>query len=342
MDTEPFVHVLVVKSGDLPEYQRFWGHTGQHILLQLPESLTKRIGGEVYHAQSGGPGFARLVSQLAAHSLGLPHIHMWDDNVLQCHERRDMGGKPQPIRFNVVMRYQQTLLENVAAGNPAAFRALDFGKNDAQAFLKPLSDNPLRPFVPVSTLRKPAETWTHYVDRKLPIALLGCRRDMFRCKNIDRPFTVSVSTYSAFLLNVAETVPRGILYPPVPRTEDIEFNRLCLEAELSVIKCNRFFHTKLNLTRNVAAVHDSAAALVPWSDSVVPLIRFDPALKSTTHALLRAMTELKRLLPSSAVVLPVAMHSTSIDPEFSLDVKGLSEQLPDLLYCVNDIITRLL
>ncbi len=40
-----------------------------------------------------------------------------------------------------------------------------------------------------------------------------------------------------------------MLYPPKSFWEDIEFNRLCEERGLAVLKCNRFFHFKKNLQR---------------------------------------------------------------------------------------------
>eukprot|EP00961_Rhodomonas_salina_P225250 3045401-Rhodomonas_salina.1 len=49
-----------------------------------------------------------------------------------------------------------------------------------------------------------------------------------------------------YLLNVEETVARGVYYAPKPFWEDITFNQLCEENCMAVLKCNRFFHCKWN------------------------------------------------------------------------------------------------
>ena len=77
--------------------------------------------------------------------------------------------------------------------------------------------------------------------------LIGVRRDPYNSRGLLRPFTVTHSVYSFVLLNVSSTIKLGVLYPPKPFWEDIDFNNLCEERCLVVLKCNRFYHVKKNL-----------------------------------------------------------------------------------------------
>jgi hypothetical protein len=73
-----------------------------------------------------------------------------------------------------------------------------------------------------------------------------------------KPFVVGQQVYSFFLFNVAGTVERGLLYPVKPVMEDIHFNQLCEESKMAVLRCNRFFHSKKNLSQlNTSSVPKS-------------------------------------------------------------------------------------
>jgi len=79
-----------------------------------------------------------------------------------------------------------------------------------------------------------------------------------------KPFVVGQQVYSFFLFNVAGTVERGLLYPVKPVMEDIHFNQLCEESEMAVLRCNRFFHSKKNLShRNTSSVEFVPKSLEP-------------------------------------------------------------------------------
>ena len=64
-----------------------------------------------------------------------------------------------------------------------------------------------------------------------------------------RPFQVTHSVYSAISLNVKLTVEKNLFYPAKDIWEDIHFNLLCLQAGFPVAKFNRFFHKKINFTK---------------------------------------------------------------------------------------------
>ena len=63
------------------------------------------------------------------------------------------------------------------------------------------------------------------------------------------PFQVSHSVYSALSLNVKLTVQQGVFYPAKDIWEDVHFNIICVEKSLPVVKWNRFFHSKINFTK---------------------------------------------------------------------------------------------
>jgi hypothetical protein len=62
----------------------------------------------------------------------------------------------------------------------------------------------------------------------------------------DNAFQSSYSMYSFFLLNVTATVEAGLLYPPRPIWEDIEFLHMVDEAGLVVLKSAHFTHDKVH------------------------------------------------------------------------------------------------
>jgi len=81
------------------------------------------------------------------------------------------------------------------------------------------------------------------------VALVGMGRwhmNLFKAKN---PFQRCI-VYSAVYLNTKLTVEHGALYPCKTVMEDIDFQNLCFEKDMHVIKMNEFIHTKLNWTPN--------------------------------------------------------------------------------------------
>ena len=60
-------------------------------------------------------------------------------------------------------------------------------------------------------------------------------------------FAVTHSVYSFFLLNVKETLRKGVLYPAKPIWEDIEFLHMVSESNLAVCKFNKYIHMKKHL-----------------------------------------------------------------------------------------------
>src|SRR5690606_1478755 len=58
------------------------------------------------------------------------------------------------------------------------------------------------------------------------------------------PVKVSHSVYSFFLLNVKDTVSKGLFFPARPIWEDIEFNNLLDEHGLVVCKMQLYTHFK--------------------------------------------------------------------------------------------------
>eukprot|EP01116_Phalansterium_solitarium_P007685 TRINITY_DN2050_c0_g1_i1.p1 TRINITY_DN2050_c0_g1~~TRINITY_DN2050_c0_g1_i1.p1 ORF type:complete len:142 (-),score=1.30 TRINITY_DN2050_c0_g1_i1:110-535(-) len=72
------------------------------------------------------------------------------------------------------------------------------------------------------------------------------------------------------LVNIKETVSRGVLFPPKPIWEDIEFNHLCHENGLLVYRCDRFFHEKLNM--QLLPASPVVPAWLEWNENI-PLVR---------------------------------------------------------------------
>ena len=83
-------------------------------------------------------------------------------------------------------------------------------------------------------------------------------RDWGKWKTIKKPFKLTYSVYSFFLLNVKATVEKKVLYAPKPIWEDIDFNFDLLHSDLHVLKVNRWFHRKKNFQKPNKATQDGA------------------------------------------------------------------------------------
>ena len=84
-----------------------------------------------------------------------------------------------------------------------------------------------------------------YAGAKQAYGILGMQR--MNWQNVlrqTRGFSTTHSVYSFFLLNVKETLARGLLYPAKKVWEDIEFLHMVDESDLVICKFNKYIHDK--------------------------------------------------------------------------------------------------
>ncbi|EKX34931.1 hypothetical protein GUITHDRAFT_146844 [Guillardia theta CCMP2712] len=221
--------------------------------------------------QDGGIGYARLFAQLFAHLLGLERVWMIDDNVLDCYQLdlSKMFASDPPLlhppvacSFATIMLQMQDMISDAPKsseeicrqhhkqGKGQACPKTD-GFFDHESSMIPKSCQAVRGAAAKAAAMERGVKSTSDISTIQDVrgntdgyAVIGMRRDVNVFMNSSVPFKITHSVYSFFLLNVKSTIGKGVLFPPKKVWEDVDFNNLCEEAGLAVLKVNRFFHHK--------------------------------------------------------------------------------------------------
>jgi hypothetical protein len=109
-----------------------------------------------------------------------------------------------------------------------------------------------------------------YAGLMSKIAIVGMNRDQSKSVTdivdiklkAQQPFKPTHSVYSFYLLNVKSTVAHGLYYPACNVWEDIQFNHMCREKDMLVLKCRTFIHTKQNLQQRFLSSTQQCELLV--------------------------------------------------------------------------------
>ena len=245
--TDDYIQFVVIRREQQNEYRRHMapGLWGHLILLLLPETLSLDMFGQTGDTtMHDGIGYARLFIQQFAHQvLKAEYIWMMDDNV---------------VEFRKLNLDAMELNQGHTAEHPP---------------------------IPC-TMREVVEALEDIMRRPLgqrQIAVIGTRRQWTNYMLIRRPFAETLSVYSMFLLNVKATVASGLYYLPRLVHEDIHFNFEAHNRGLIILKCNRFFHLKVDLQarrtipRSIGLITPSLAPLIECvhpvtdTDTIVPL-----------------------------------------------------------------------
>jgi hypothetical protein len=274
---------IIVSMPDMIDVQPF---------MAKNDDLNQRISvlGKSQFGVGEGIGFARLFIQLFAWTVGIKRCWMIDDNVEWCMTldinkiieigpnnsvvqalrscsfadvmvriETEIFGKDTDktvvVRCGEGQREMLELAREVARGDAPKFekcpdprkapRGLD---TEVQANADPIKERrdlcgDMANYAIIGMYRNDREAW----EKRLEGGGEGLK-----------PFVVGQQVYSFFLFNVAGTVERGLLYPVKPVMEDIHFNQLCEESKMAVLRCNRFFHSKKNLSQlNTSSVPKS-------------------------------------------------------------------------------------
>jgi len=278
--------VLVVRSGtEFYNYFRDYGQW--YIIVTLPKKMylsrkslqnlresqfrlqsnnLNQKGELVVTEESGGIAYARLFVQTFAGFLGLDNVWLLDDNVHSCYEldlnqmyaALPVTHKPLlPCSFSKVMAEIEEIFASESHAVSDEYKmsqkcpSVKLGDEDIQAPRRSGADPTARTIARKEMLQggkyDEAKTFRDYTGDKKSFGVIGIHRVPNMSYRVASPFVITHSAYSFYLLNVKETIRLGVYYAIHPPWEDIEFNQLCEEAGLAVLKCNRFFHKKINL-----------------------------------------------------------------------------------------------
>lgn len=280
-----YVRVLVVKQAELALYTKEMAALNsickplqQTMIMTLPKSLSlKQLTGlspayrnATAHCDPNdtlGIGYARLCIQLVARALQLQDVWMVDDNIQDCWQldlsaqslhqpppgQGPTHGPLQSCSFDTIMRGIELQVSKTvvisAVSSPFTSGSL---VRSWQPELSP------RQSTAQTSTGSNVKTWFDYSGSHEHYAIIGPSRQPYRYKLVGAtwpggagppPFKITHSVYSFFLLNVAATMSAkpAVLWPARQYAEDIEFNHMCEDSKLAVVKCNRFFFHKANL-----------------------------------------------------------------------------------------------
>lgn len=247
---EEYVEVLVVRPGaQFKNYQEYHGRT--HVIMAMPSSMEISYGREnplaAYEAEAHGCGYARAVSQIVSHCLGLECIWMIDDNVGRCWEIDPGKGEAVPCSFSQAMRGIEAI---VGYSEDSDFYKLLGEDSNASRFVAlPSHVVHLRPKQTNVDGDGPVVCLEDFSGKRQQYGIIGMSRDVGRRETIDKPFMVTYSVYSFFLLNVSATIDHRLIYPARTFWEDIEASHVCESSGLLVCKTNRYAHWKKAIGR---------------------------------------------------------------------------------------------
>ena len=248
-----FQQVIVVRREHFERYCQVWASVrrGRYVVA-LPDKMRNCLDGdnEWVSVKESGSGYARAFCQLLAHSLGLKHVHMWDDNVREVRElyvEDGQGGhalraddasllevEKRLVPFSRAMCYFENMYNEHRAELIADQRFT------IERLLLPgvsfRAENIASPVVPNIISR---ESVTIGADIRCPLtsdqieggkrwrcvgkeeefflagsecAITGMHRDIMNFA-ICKPFNRTHTVYSAFLLHNSNALKKGIIYP---------------------------------------------------------------------------------------------------------------------------------
>eukprot|EP00698_Gefionella_okellyi_P011013 TRINITY_DN288_c0_g1_i1.p1 TRINITY_DN288_c0_g1~~TRINITY_DN288_c0_g1_i1.p1 ORF type:complete len:3741 (+),score=673.98 TRINITY_DN288_c0_g1_i1:115-11337(+) len=265
------VMVIVVESTLFRTYQRLYGKT--HLVMSLPVTLLDSTSKQPLEMSIG---LKRLVIQLVASQLGLDDIHMWDDNVERVYKTTVQPVVAQAPAVVVPGQPKQVLMCESAVSPVEILLELERVKHAQQQIAAPR----LQAEGCIA-----AETWPllfgngceptishQFTGPRSLYGVIGVNKDI-RLRKVGYPYNFTVSAYSVMLLNVRDTVDRGIFFPPIATKEDVRFNLRCIEAGFAVVKCKRLriqkTHNALNRKLNTAIpLQLPQPSLIRLADSV--------------------------------------------------------------------------
>jgi hypothetical protein len=226
------------KEWDL--YRQHYCNT--HILLQLPKFIEVKDSSGVFvkkNVVEGSIGYARLIIQLTASSLGLEFAHIWDDNVIKCHridpksivESRSISaeGMRLSVPFDEVLKEIESVVRPNDLDCKELLEKADCS-DDNKHFLD-LTSEMAQKYNSIEGKTDIATSIEDYVSPASEIAIVGMRRDMPHLAAVRGkcPFSsigfifVALVLIPVSIIYSVEAISRyslGVLGHPVEREEN--------------------------------------------------------------------------------------------------------------------------
>ena len=245
-----YLHVVVVPEDELADYVGHEPHT-PICFLALPSRLlldrlpsvdadgcpggpthVRHHWGSVATAEAGGLGYARLAVQLLAHWLEWPRLWFLDDGVHSVYTSMPLQAcstapaEPDKTYLSLVLKHVE--------------RQFLPGTLWVKACPLTLLTAPEGSRLPPSGFVK-----DHCGDARYAVVGFTPYEEEYQAR-VQTPFT-ACPVARAFLLSVQHTVPRGLLVPPKPFGADSDFQHMCVEDGLRVLRYNTYFYRALPL-----------------------------------------------------------------------------------------------
>ena len=238
------LHIIVVNPEQFSHYKSVWG--GSKIILELPQSLISNTDQPTtYTLDEGRSGFAKLFIQILAHSLKQKFIWIIDDNVSYTCAVDYKQGIVEPCTVFNTMQSLEQLLEDTPMNKE------DLSELAKAGFLLERCP-PAGPFAAIpenNPLNEINTSWEYSGSIEHFGVIAPIRKNystlLRQCKNkANKPSWISGIADSFLLVNIEETVKRGVLYPAKDFWSQQDFNLLCLERQLAIVCSNRLCFAK--------------------------------------------------------------------------------------------------
>lgn len=230
-----YIHVLVVRPGQVEEYSRIWGSS--HAIMELPSEMPEWNDdyGDECTAEACKVGYARKFIQAFAEEYKLDTIVMLDDLLPHFYEVetcKSNDGKEiikrdadrivlKHVPLYKVLKHLEDLYHDPTAEAPK--KKTDYKPHEASS-----------PNTVSSNCREA------YTGPPKNYGVIGIRRlSAFTKTTAKRPF-LNTHVVSLCVVNVKALKEKEVKYKPWEVWEDLHLNNQCNEKDLFVVKFNRF------------------------------------------------------------------------------------------------------
>lgn len=244
-----YMRILVVRPGEqFTSYSKVYGDSD--VILELPDFYTETYDNQEFKfdPETGGIGYARRCIQEFCRTLKMKFAWMLDDNISSCFKLKTqlvnqvagthvLATNWEHCSFWEVMLALETVLDDSSPTTTLEGQSFSIYHEARSSNI-------------VSSKGSWTATTGDLTDGSSTFGVLGTRRDFRKwisgVNDHHSIHALTQSVYSMVLINMEATFDKGIRYPIKQFGEDIEFNYLCLENGLKVLKTNKFLHHKPN------------------------------------------------------------------------------------------------
>jgi hypothetical protein len=264
-----YLRILVIRESDLESYAKIFEKSDIFLILpsQLQVDCPATGEQEVVSVENGGIGFARRCIQEFSHSVGFHFVWMIDDNVTSCFRITERVESSDPCHVKVT-GWEPCSFWDVFRGVESF---LDDNETKMKVDRKVMAiESECKKLGLTSRSQAIVKSVRDLTEGSDTFGVLGVRRD-FRywasgAENSSKIHQITHSVYSMVLMNIRATMEKKLFYPVRQFSEDLEFNYLCHENGLKVLKTNAFLHVKPNYHSSMESNLKEHAEIIEDSD----------------------------------------------------------------------------